>query len=232
MQLPLAAYTKSMSNFPVTTSALASKAVTHLTSHDTKLGKVIAQVGPCTVRPHKNYYRELVESIIGQQLSVKAAAAIEARFVALFDGHFPSPEQILSVSVEDLRALGFSRAKATYVQDLATKVIAGEVQFDHLDALSNDEVVSELTAVKGIGEWTAHMFLVFCMGRPDILPIGDLGIRNGVQKLYDLPAVPTPAEVTEIAKANNWHPYESIASWYIWKSLDNAPVQNRRDLPN
>lgn len=220
-----------MPRYPVIDDTTAQKAAHYLAKQDSSLASVIAHVGLCTIRPHKNYYRELVESIIGQQLSVKAAAAIEKRFVDLFDGAFPSPEQILSVSAPDLRAIGFSRPKAGYIQDLATKVLAGEVKFEHLDALPNEEVTAELVAVKGVGEWTAHMFLMFCMGRMDVLPFGDLGIRNGMQKLYNLPAVPTPQEVVEIATANNWHPYESIASWYIWKSLDNAPVQNRRDLP-
>lgn len=217
-----------MSLYLAITAELATEAATHLSQHDSRLAPVIAKVGISTIRPHTHYYRELVESIIGQQLSVKAAAAIEARFVALFDGTFPSPEQILSLEIEQLRAIGFSRPKARYIQDLAAKVLAGEVQFDHLDELPNDAIVAELTAVKGIGEWTAHMFLMFCMGRPDVLPIGDLGIRNGVQKLYNLPNVPSPEEVTAIAEANNWHPFESIASWYIWKSLDNEPVQDRR----
>lgn len=212
-----------MSSYPVVTPELLEIALRHLSEQDQKLGVVIANSVSCTIKPHKNYYRELVESIIGQQLSVKAAAAIRTRFMGLYGGNFPSPEQIIDVTVEDLRAIGFSRAKASYVQDLATKVIAGEVQFDHLDTLSNDAIVAELTAVKGIGEWTAHMFLMFCMARPDVLPVGDLGIRNGIQKLYQLPTPPTPDDIRAIASAYNWHPYESIASWYIWKSLDNIP---------
>lgn len=210
--------------YPTITLELAQAAADHLSTHDQRLAPIISTTELCTIRPHKNYYRELVESILGQQLSVKAAAAIEARFVALFGGTFPSPEQIISVNVEELRAIGFSRPKAGYIQDLASKVLAGDVQFDHLDNLTNHEVVTELTAVKGIGEWTAHMFLMFCMARPDILPVGDLGIRNGMQKIYDLPAAPSPEEIATIAKTYNWHPYESIASWYVWKSLDNTPT--------
>jgi DNA-3-methyladenine glycosylase II len=216
--------------YKVIDGEVATKAATYLAKADPLLTPVIATHGLCTFRPHREYYRELVESIIGQQLSVKAAAAIETRFIALFNDTFPTPEQILSVTVEDLRAIGFSRPKAGYVQDLAAKVLAGEVKFDHLDDLSNEEVIAELTAVKGIGEWTVHMFLMFCMGRMDVLPTGDLGIRNGVQKLYGLAAVPTPDEVKKIAQKHKWHPYESIASWYIWQSLKNEPIQNRREL--
>jgi len=176
------------------------------------------------MRPHKDYYQSLVDSIISQQLSTYAAAAIEKRFQDLFGGVFPTPEQILTKDVETLRGIGFSRGKATYVLDLAQHIVDGKVKFDHLDGLSNDEVIAELTQVKGIGVWTAHMFLMFCMGRPDVLPIGDLGIRNGIRKLYGLADAPTPEQVTEIAAKNKWHPYESVASWYIWHSLDNKPA--------
>jgi DNA-3-methyladenine glycosylase II len=208
----------------------ALAAANHLSQQDAILAPIIDRVGLCTLRPHKNYYRELVESIIGQQLSVKAAAAIEARFINMFDGTFPTPEQILSKTVEQLREIGFSRPKANYVQDLAVKVVAGTVKFNHFDSLPNKEIIKELVSINGIGEWTAHMFLMFCMGRMDVLPVGDLGIRNSIRSLYNLADVPTPEQIIEIAESNHWHPYESIASWYIWKSLDNEPVQNLREL--
>lgn len=213
-----------MSLYPVITPELAKTAADHLSKNDPILTPIISRVGPCTIRPHKNYYRELVQSILGQQLSIKAAAAIEARFVALFDGKFPTPEQILTIDIEDMRAIGFSRPKARYVQDLASKIITGEVRFNHLDNLSNEEIITELTAVKGIGEWTVHMFLMFCMARPNVLPVGDLGIRNSMQRMYDLNELPSPARIIEIAETNQWNPYESIASWYIWKLLDNEPI--------
>lgn len=203
---------------------LARIAARHLAEHDPVLAPIIKRAGPCTMRPHRNYYQELVESIISQQLSVKAAAAILKKFVALFGGTFPSPEQILSKDIETYRSVGLSRNKAMYIRDLAQHVIDGAVQFDHLDALSNDEIVAELTAVKGIGEWTAHMFMMFCMGRPDVLAHGDLGIRNGIQKLYGLKKLPDAATIRRIAQKNNWHPYESVACWYVWYSLDNKPV--------
>ena len=203
---------------------VAKQTAEYLSKNDSVLAGVIAKYGLCTIRPHKNYYQELVDSIISQQLSVKAAAAIEQRFRDMFGGEFPNPEQILTKNLDELRAIGFSYAKGRYVQDLAQHIIDGKVRFDHLDSLSNDEVIAELTAVKGIGEWTAHMFLMFCMGRSDVLPVGDLGIRNGIRQLYGLDHAPNPDEIRNIAAKNNWHPYESIASWYVWQSLDNKPA--------
>ena len=199
-------------------------AAKHLAEHDPILAPVIASAGSCTIRPHTNYYQELVDSIISQQLSVKAAAAIEQRFRDMFGGRFPAPKEILTKSLDELRAIGFSYAKGRYVQDLAQKIIDDVVKFDQLDAMTNEEVVAELTVVKGIGEWTAHMFLMFCMGRSDVLPTGDLGIKNGMQNLYGLKQPPTPEKMHTIAKKNHWHPYESIASWYVWQSLDNKPT--------
>ena len=196
----------------------------YLTANDKTLSKVIAASGHCTLEAHREYYRALTDSIIGQQLSVKAAASIRRRFRELFGGGFPSPEAILTKSPEDLRAVGFSWAKTAYIRDLAQHIIDGKVRFDKLDGQSNQEIIAELTDVKGIGEWTAHMFLMFCMGRLDVLPTGDLGIRNGLRTLYKLDSLPTPQQVTEIAQQHAWHPYESVASWYVWCSLDNAPT--------
>jgi len=198
-------------------------AALHLAKADPILATVIEKSPLPDFVPHTDYYRALVNSIIGQQLSVKAAATIKQRFVDLFDGTFPLPEQIVAKDIEELRSVGLSRPKANYIQDLARHILGGSVRFDTLDQLSNDEIITELTAVKGIGEWTVHMFLLFCMGRTDVLPTGDLGIRSGMRKLYGLEELPTPEEVREVAKRGGWHPYESIASWYIWRSLDNAP---------
>ncbi|MEO8691232.1 MAG: DNA-3-methyladenine glycosylase [Candidatus Saccharimonas sp.] len=200
------------------------KALKHLAKNDPKLRKLIARYPKPTFEEHNHYYQELVESIIGQQLSVGAASSIRRRFVELFDGQFPTPEQILALEVEDFRAAGLSRPKARYIQDLAQKVTLGEIKFDTLSQLSNDDVITELTAVKGVGIWTAHMFLMFAMARLDILPVGDLGIRNGIAKLYNIDHQPSPEEIVNVAAANSWHPYESVASWYIWASLDNKPL--------
>jgi DNA-3-methyladenine glycosylase II len=199
-------------------------AADHLAAHDPKLAKVIASVGLSTFTAHREYYRALGDSIIGQQLSVKAASTIKTRFRDLFGGDFPAPEAILAKSVEELRTAGLSGAKANYIRDLAQHIVDGKVVFDRLDEQSNEEIIKELTAVKGIGEWTVHMFLMFCMGRLDVLAVGDLGVRSGIKKLYDLDELPSPAEVTAIAKKYGWHPYESVACWYVWRFLDNKPV--------
>jgi DNA-3-methyladenine glycosylase II len=201
-----------------------SDAILHIKRIDPILGAVMGQLVP-TFTPHKNYYQELVESIISQQLSVKAASAILKRFVVLCgnDG-FPTPQNILKKDIEQLRSVGLSRQKAGYIQDLAIKVIDGTVRFDHLDNMTNKDVIEELTEIKGVGIWTVHMFLMFCMGRLDVLPVGDLGIKNGIQKLYGLDHQPTPDEVTLLAAENHWHPYESVASWYVWQSLNNVPI--------
>ena len=200
------------------------RALTHLAANDPILRRLIEIYPRPTFEKHENYYQELVDSIISQQLSVLAARAIEGRFKDLFAGDFPTPEQILTVDVEALRGVGFSRPKARYVQDLAQKIIDGDVTFDDLDEQSNDEIIAELTQVKGIGTWTVHMFLMFCMARLDVLPVGDLGIRNGVTVLYGLDAQATPEDVARIAEKKNWRPYESVASWYVWQSLENKPL--------
>ncbi|QQG50962.1 MAG: DNA-3-methyladenine glycosylase 2 family protein [Candidatus Saccharibacteria bacterium] len=199
------------------------QAADYLRTHDKTLAPVIARSPLPSFKKHTDYYETLVDSIISQQLSVKAAASIEKRFKDLFDGSFPSPQQILQKDIEELRSVGLSRPKARYVQDLAQHILDGTVRFDAIDTMTNEEIIAQLTTVKGIGEWTVHMFLMFCMARLDVLPIGDLGIRNGVQKLYGLDHVPTPQEVADIATKNSWHPYQSVASWYVWQSLDNAP---------
>lgn len=211
-----------MNRMLIASQTSLKKAADYLSAADPLLAPIISRHGPCTIQPHEDYYQELVESIIGQQLSVKAARSIRAKFVALFDGVFPEPRQILDKPIEELRTAGLSNAKARYIQDLAAHVLDGTVKLDILNTLSNDEIVRELTTVKGIGEWTAHMFLMFCMGRLDILPHGDLGIKTGIQKLYGLDHLPTPTEVQELALECHWAPYQSVASWYIWKSLDNT----------
>lgn len=202
---------------------LAHEAAEYLSRVDPVLRPIIQRTGLCTIHSNTNYYEELVDAIISQQLSIHAARAIEQRFRNLFNGSFPTAEQILNVDAEALRNIGLSRAKASYVLDLAAHITAGTLQFDHLDLLTNEQVVAELIAVKGIGTWTAHMFLMFCMGRPDVLPVGDLGIRNGIRQLYGYTDVPTLDQITQLAEANRWHPYESIASWYVWRAIDGAP---------
>lgn len=200
------------------------QAAKYLAEHDTVLAKVIRKSPLPQFQKHENYYEELVDSIISQQLSVKAAASIEKRFKELFNDRFPEPSEILKKDIEELRSAGLSRPKARYIQDLAQHILDGRVTFDKFDEMTNDAIIAELVKVKGIGEWTAHMFLIFCMGRLDVLAVGDLGIRNGIAKLYSLDHAPSPEEVTEVALKNSWHPYESVACWYVWQTLDNTPT--------
>jgi len=202
-------------------------ALAHLSAADPVLAEIIANTTERpTFTPHTNYYQAIVDSIVSQQLSVKAAATIQKRFNSLFgdENTTPTPSQILTKDVEEYRAIGLSRPKAGYILDLAYKVADNIVVFDHLETLSNEEIIADLTQIKGVGEWTVHMFLMFCMGRLDVLPVGDLGIQNGVRMNYGLSEKPLPKEVAAIAAANNWHPYESVASWFMWHSLDNKPA--------
>jgi DNA-3-methyladenine glycosylase II len=196
------------------------KAMAHLSANDPHLAPVIAKVGAPTFEPHTDYYWELVDAIISQQLSIKAARTIEQRFLALFGGKIPEPHQILEKSIDELRSVGLSRAKASYVQDLATRIKEGKLKIESLPHLPNDEIIAELVAVKGIGEWTAHMFMMFALGRLDVLPVGDLGIKNGFRKVYGLDSTPTTADMQALAAKYNWHPYESVASWYLWQALE------------
>lgn len=211
----------------MTATASVKQGITHLHAHDPILARVIdSTLETPTFTPHTDYYQTLVDSIISQQLSVKAAASIQRRFNALFgdEAVIPSPDLIVTHDIETFRTVGLSRPKATYILDLAQKTLDGTITFDHLENLTNNEIIIELTKVKGIGEWTVHMFLMFCMGRLDILPVGDLGIRNGITKLYGLTTTATPDIVKHLAEHNNWQPYQSIASWYVWHSLDNKPA--------
>jgi DNA-3-methyladenine glycosylase II len=197
------------------------KAQAHLTLHDPILAELIARFGDCKLKPHTDYYGELVSAIIGQQLSEKAGATIYKRFLTLFDGKLPTPEQILATHTEAIRGIGCSYSKAGYMKDLAQHIIDGRLDLADIATLPNNIVIEQLVAVKGIGEWSAHMFMMFSLGRLDILPTGDLGIRKAVMNLYGLPGLPKPPVMHEIALTHGWTPYQSVASWYLWKSLDN-----------
>lgn len=197
----------------------------HLAKHDPILQTVIAEHGPCTIRPHTDYYVSLLSAIIGQQLSVKASDTILRRFLALYENLPPTPEQIMHTDTETLRGIGISYAKITYIKDLAAHCIDGSLDLEHISQLENHAIIQELTAVKGIGVWSAHMFLIFCLGRLDILPVGDLGVRKAMQQLYDFAALPSPSEMEAIAEKYAWQPYASIACWYLWRSLENTPVE-------
>jgi DNA-3-methyladenine glycosylase II len=170
-----------------------------------------------------DHYGALVRAIVGQQLSTKAARSIYARLTERFAGRTPTPEQVLADEPEELRAAaGLSRAKVSYLRSLAEHVLSGELELERLDELSDEEVIAELVAVKGLGIWTAHMFLMFHLQRPDVLPVGDLGIRRAIERAYVLDELPDAAAMERIAEP--WRPYRTLACRYLWRSLDNEPT--------
>jgi DNA-3-methyladenine glycosylase II len=189
------------------------------------MARLVEALGPIEVvpQPPPDVYAALLRAITGQQLSVKAARAIYGRLVARFGGRPPTPVELLADDPEELRAAaGLSRAKVASLRSLAEHVVGGELELDRLQELDDAEVIAELVAVKGIGEWTAHMFLMFTLRRPDVLATGDQGIRNAVMRAYDLPAPPDAAAITALAEP--WRPHRTRACLYLWRSLDNAPV--------
>jgi DNA-3-methyladenine glycosylase II len=167
-------------------------------------------------------YGALVRSIVGQQLSTKAARTIYERLTDLFDGRTPSPAELLAADPEEVRSAGLSRPKVAYLRSLAEHVESGELELARLSELPDEEVSEQLTAVKGLGQWTADMFLIFHLRRPDVLPVGDLGIRRAVERAYELPEIPDATRLTEIGEP--WRPHRSLASLYLWRSLDNEPA--------
>ena len=167
-------------------------------------------------------YGALLRSIVGQQLSTKAAATIYGRMLELFDGHPPTPKQLLKVDPDKIRAAGLSRPKIAYLRDLAQHVEEGTLELEHLPDLPDEEVAEQLTAIKGLGQWTADMFLMFHLGRPDVLPVGDQGIRRAVQVEYRLRKLPDAKRLEKIARP--WRPYRTLACLYLWSSLDNRPA--------
>lgn len=196
----------------------ASKALRHLSKRDPKLGLIIKSVGDYSIGRRPEPFRSLVEAIIYQQLAVRAADTIYGRFLKIYRGRFPRPQRILATSQTDLRAAGLSRQKIAYIMDLADRVSDGRLGLDQLSEMDDSAVIEQLVQVKGIGRWTADMFLIFCLGRPDVLPVGDLGLRRAMMITYGLPELPLPPEMAEIA--SSWKPYCSVATWYMWKSLE------------
>lgn len=197
------------------------KAGKYLSKKDVILKKIIKDVGSCRLKPHKKYFETLVDAIISQQLSLRAAETIFNRFKLLFkaDGAFPLPGQIIAMDDLRLRGCGLSNAKVKYVKDLSRKVIDGTIKIHKLGVLPDAEIINELIQVKGIGVWTAHMFLIFCLARLNVLPVGDLGFKNAVKKNYKLKKFPSEKKIAEISEKFSWHPYQSVAAWYHWQSL-------------
>ena len=198
-------------------------AVRHLKRADPRLASVIERVGPCRFEVHAEgtHFQALLRSIIYQQLSGKAAATIHRRVIDVLGGN-PVPDAVLITPDEELRSAGLSRQKISYVRDLARHSAEGSVPLEHLDALDDDAIIAALASVKGVGRWTAQMFLMFRLGRPNVLPAEDLGIRKGVQLAYRTRGLPPPRRVLAIGRP--WAPYASIASWYLWRSLEQPPA--------
>jgi DNA-3-methyladenine glycosylase II len=206
--------------------AADARAIAALRKSDPVLRELIDEVGPLgeffAGRP-TDHYGTLVRSIVGQQLSTTVAAAIYRRLVDRFGGHPPTPVEVLAEDPDELRAaVGLSRAKVRYLRSLAEHILDGSLELDRLSELSDDEVIAALTAVSGIGPWSAQLFLMIHLRRPDVLPSGDLGIRRAVMIRYGLPAMPKPAEVDAIGE--RWRPYRTLASMYLWRSLRTTPV--------
>jgi DNA-3-methyladenine glycosylase II len=212
-----------------TTGAALDAALAHLRAADPVLARLLDEHGPPETwrdssRPAPgDHYGALVRSIVGQQLSVIAARSIYRRLVEFFGGHTPSPQEVLDADPDEMRvAAGLSHAKAKFLRSLAEHVISGELELDRLDDLPDEEIVAKLVAVKGIGEWSADMFLMFQLDRPDVVAAGDLGIRRAVERAYGLDVIPTPVAVTALAEP--WRPYRSTACLILWGSLRNTPV--------
>ena len=194
-----------------------------LRRRDPVLGAVIRRVGPCGIRARGDPYRSLLRSVVYQQLAGAAAAAIAGRLRRHFGGRYPRPEVLLAARDADLRSAGLSRQKIATLRAVATAFADGTLSNRGLRRMSDDEVVEAVTRIKGIGEWTAHMILMFSLGSPDVLPVGDYGVRKGAQHLYGLPALPRRAELEALGE--RWRPYRSVAAWYLWRSAEVAPPE-------
>ena len=196
------------------------KAIDHLRRADPVIADVIARVGRCTLAPREEWthFDALLRSIVYQQLSGKAAATIHGRVLQLIGDGEGAPSRIVATSHDAFRAAGLSNAKASYVRNLAEHVLDGSLPVDSLHELSDDDIIAALTQVKGIGKWSAQMFLMFRLGRPDVLPDTDLGVQKGIQKAYRLRKLPTPAQV--LRRGAKWAPHRTVASWYMWRILE------------
>lgn len=197
-----------------------TRAVAHLRSVDAVMARVIDQVGPCRARANNtgSHFSAVLRSIVYQQLSGKAAATIHGRVLSLFGSQGPTPRAMLRLPDTQLRAAGLSGQKVRYMYNLATHAMNRRFPLERLHELPDDEVIATLLQVKGVGRWTAQMFLMFRLGRPDVLPELDLGIQKGIQRAYGLRRLPTPAQVAR--RGIPWAPYRTIASWYLWRAVD------------
>ncbi|HSM84636.1 MAG TPA: DNA-3-methyladenine glycosylase [Candidatus Limnocylindrales bacterium] len=193
------------------------KALDHLKKSDAILAAVIAQVGPCRLTYREPTFEALARSIVFQQLSTKAARTIYGRLEEAAGGRI-TPEAIQNLGLGEMRRAGLSKQKTSYIRDLAEHALSGKVDFERLPGMSDAEVIEALTDIKGVGVWTAHMFLIFALRRPNVLPVGDLGVRMAIKRLYRKRKLPTPVQMEKLAR--DWHPYCSFAAWYLWRSLE------------
>lgn len=196
------------------------KAILHLKKSDPVLASLIERVGPYRIEYREPVFETLVRSIVYQQLSGRVAAVIWNRLSGLAPQRRLTPQAVLKLTTEQMRAAGLSGQKVAYIRDLAEHTQSRRVNFASIGDLPDEGVIEHLTKVKGIGVWTAHMFLIFALRRPDILPTGDLGVRMAIQKAYELEELPKPKQIEELAET--WRPYCSVATWYLWRSLDGA----------
>jgi DNA-3-methyladenine glycosylase II len=201
------------------------KALDHLKKSDAVLASIIFRVGPCKMAYREPTFEMLARAIVFQQLSTKAARTIYGRLEEAAGGAL-TPEAIQNLSVGEMRRAGLSRQKLGYIRDLAEHALSGKVDFALLPAMSDEQVIATLTDIKGIGVWTAHMFLLFSLRRPNVLPVGDLGVRMAIQRAYGKRKMPTPKQVEQIARS--WHPYCSYAAWYLWRSLELPVAKNSK----
>ena len=201
-------------------------ATKHLSTVDPILGDLIAKVGPCYLKPdHARLpFQVLVQAVAHQQLNGKAANTILGRFIALFPhGRFPSAQEVFDLDVPRITGVGFSRAKAGYVKEIARMALEGVVpDKGQIKRMSDDEIIDRLTQIKGVGRWTVEMLLIFSLGRPDVLPADDFGVRTGFSIVYKKPKLPEPKQILKFGE--RWKPYRSIASWYLWRAVDLATV--------
>ncbi|MBX6312747.1 MAG: DNA-3-methyladenine glycosylase 2 family protein [Isosphaeraceae bacterium] len=196
-------------------------AVAHLAGVDARWGPLIERIGPCWLRPRRDRFGTLVRAIIGQQISTRAAATIDARLRALTGGSH-DPARLLALDEAGLRGAGLSRVKARYVRNLAEAVLDGRVPLNRIGRLDDEAIIARLTAIQGIGRWTAEMFLIFALNRPDVLPVRDLGIRVSLRHHFGLGDLPGPMQCAALAEP--WRPYRTVAMWYLWRGIDTQPI--------
>ena len=198
------------------------KILLHFDEHDTVMAQLIRRTGPIKLKRNRNYYAVLCKAILAQQISVAAADAITTRFCELFSGGSPTPQEVINLSEVKLRGVGLSRQKVSYLKDLSVHFHKKLIRPQRLHYMCNEEVIQQLTAVHGVGRWTAEMFLIFSLNRPDVLPLGDLGLQLALKKIYRMRKLPTVKRMRTLGR--KWNPLETVATWYAWRIQDDKVV--------